>query len=60
MAPRPVAAALAAAQPEDAAAKTLTEQAYTLLEEMIVRLELTPGSAVSEAHAHPRGADPAA
>lgn len=49
MAPRPVAAALAAAQPEDAAAQTLTEQAYTLLEEMIVRLELTPGSAVSEA-----------
>ncbi|MFM7567945.1 MAG: GntR family transcriptional regulator, partial [Betaproteobacteria bacterium] len=29
--------------------QTLTEQAYTLLEEMIVRLELAPGSAVSEA-----------
>ena len=31
------------------AVQTLTEQAYTLLEEMIVRLELAPGSAVSEA-----------
>ncbi|MFM8548598.1 MAG: GntR family transcriptional regulator [Betaproteobacteria bacterium] len=28
---------------------TLTDQAYTQLEEMIVRLELAPGSAVSEA-----------
>jgi DNA-binding GntR family transcriptional regulator len=28
---------------------SLTERAYTLLEEMIVRLELAPGSAVSEA-----------
>lgn len=30
-------------------AETLTERAYTVLEEMIVRLELAPGTAVSEA-----------
>lgn len=34
---------------DTAGSQTLTEQAYTLLEEMIVRLELAPGSAVSEA-----------
>ena len=34
----------AAAQREELTAQTLTEQAYTLLEEMIVRLELAPGS----------------
>ena len=39
----------AAAQREELTTQTLTEQAYTLLEEMIVRLELAPGSAVSEA-----------
>jgi len=32
-----------------AAPASLTDQAYTLLEEMIVRLQLPPGSAVSEA-----------
>ena len=32
-----------------AAAETLTDRAYTALEEMIVRLELPPGGAVSEA-----------
>jgi DNA-binding GntR family transcriptional regulator len=33
----------------EAAEQTLTDRAYTALEEMIVRLELAPGSAVSEA-----------
>ena len=42
-------ASSAAAQREEVTTQTLTEQAYTLLEEMIVRLELAPGSAVSEA-----------
>ena len=31
-----------------APSKTLTDSAYTALEEMIVRLELAPGTAVSE------------
>jgi DNA-binding GntR family transcriptional regulator len=40
----------AAAPPiEGAAAQSLTDRAYTALEEMIVRLELPPGGAVSEA-----------
>jgi DNA-binding GntR family transcriptional regulator len=38
-----------AAQRDETGTQTLTEHAYTLLEEMIVRLELAPGSAVSEA-----------
>ena len=35
--------------PDNGTAMTLTERAYTALEEMIVRLELAPGGAVSEA-----------
>jgi DNA-binding GntR family transcriptional regulator len=44
-----VVASPAAAQRAEVTTQTLTEQAYTLLEEMVVRLELAPGSAVSEA-----------
>jgi DNA-binding GntR family transcriptional regulator len=37
------------AEPVEEPQQTLTDRAYTALEEMIVRLELRPGSAVSEA-----------
>jgi DNA-binding GntR family transcriptional regulator len=37
------------AEPVEGPQQTLTDRAYTALEEMIVRLELRPGSAVSEA-----------
>lgn len=46
---RLAAAATPSRVPVDAPSQTLTDQAYTQLEEMIVRLELEPGSAVSEA-----------
>lgn len=49
VAPKPARSAAKPAQQVEAPARTLTQEAYRRLEEMIVTLELAPGEVVSEA-----------